>query len=66
MSERQKVERLLPMGHYSHGFVLPRWWLRLNDDPEVVKIPYTLDAIRIEPVARTSTAEKGAESDDAK
>jgi len=49
MEKRRTTERLLRMGNYSRGLVLPKWWLRLNGNPEVVKVTFTLDAIKIEP-----------------
>lgn len=46
--EHQLKEKLLRMGSYSRGLVLPRWWIRLNGDPEFVDIEITLDSIRIQ------------------
>jgi len=50
MEERHTRLRLLSMGRYSRVFVVPRWWLKINGDPEVVDVTTTLSRIQLEPV----------------
>jgi hypothetical protein len=50
--ERQIELRLISLGQYSKALVLPKWWVKLNDDPEIVKLSLSLGFIRIEPVRK--------------
>ena len=50
IEQRQIRVKLQPMGRYSKILVLPRWWLKLNGDPEVVDINLSLGFIGIQPV----------------
>ena len=46
VDQRQIRVILLPMGRYSKVLILPRWWLRLNGDPEAVDVNFNFIAIR--------------------
>ena len=52
IEQRQVRVRLQPMGQYSKVLVIPRWWLRLNGDPEAIDITLSLGFIGIQPVRR--------------
>jgi hypothetical protein len=52
MEHRQVKLRLISLGQYSKALVLPKWWIRLNDDPDEVKLSLSLGFIGIEPVKR--------------
>jgi len=54
MEERHTQLRLLPMGRYSKGLILPRWWLKINGDPEVVNVITSLSRIQLEPATEAS------------
>lgn len=53
IEQRQVRVRLLPMGRYSTVLVLPRWWLRLNGDPDELDLNVSLGVIRIHPPVKT-------------
>lgn len=59
IEQRQVRIKLLTIGRYSKALVLPRWWLRLNGDPDAVDINLSLGFIAIQPV-RKEGAEKEA------
>ena len=54
--ERRFREKLLRMGGYSKGLILPRWWLRLNGDPQIIDIEITMDSIQIQPAKEEEPA----------
>lgn len=56
---RQLQQRLLPMGRYSKAYVIPRWWLRLNGDPEIVVVDLALGSIHIEPTKGRKLEKEG-------
>ncbi|RLC61892.1 MAG: hypothetical protein DRI01_07760 [Chloroflexi bacterium] len=63
MIEQREIQvRLIPLGRYSKALVLPRWWVRLNDDPEVVRLSLSLGSITIEPVAREGRVKQEADN----
>jgi hypothetical protein len=52
IEQRQVRVRLKPRGKYSKLLVIPRWWLKLNGDPEAVDMTLSLSVIGIQPVRR--------------
>lgn len=52
MQQRQIQLRLIPLRRYSKALVLPRWWIKLNDDPEAVNLSLSLGFIGIERVRK--------------
>jgi len=63
VGEQRRIElRLISLGRYSKALVLPKWWIRLNGDPEAVKVSLSLGFIGIEPVRREETQEEGVGS----
>ena len=54
--------KLVPLGRYSKALILPKWWLRLNDDPQVVRLSLSLGSITIEPVAREGCVQQEADN----
>lgn len=57
IEQRQIRLKLIPLGRYSKALVLPRWWLKLNNEPELVDISLSLGFIAIQPV-KTEKPEK--------
>lgn len=63
MIEQRRVRvKLLPMGKYSKVLILPRWWLKLNNDPEAVDLSLTFGFIGIQPVKEEEEQKEGAAS----
>lgn len=52
IEQRQVRVKLLAMGKYSKVLILPRWWLKLNNDPEAVDLSLTFGFIGIQPVEK--------------
>lgn len=53
--ERRQIQlKLISLGQYSKALILTRWWVRLNDAPEVVQSSLSLGVIGIEPVPMES------------
>jgi hypothetical protein len=47
--ERRTRLRLLPVGRYSKALIVPAWWLKLNNNPEVLEAQVTLNMIALHP-----------------
>jgi hypothetical protein len=52
---------LVSMGKYSKVLVIPRWWIKLNGEPESVEMTLALGFMRIEPTKKASTEEAKAD-----
>jgi hypothetical protein len=50
--ERRLRVNLVPMGKYSKVLVIPRWWIKLNGEPESVEMTLSLGFMRIEPAKK--------------
>ena len=50
IEQRQVHVKLLPMGKYSKVLVLPKWWLKLNGNPETVEMNLALGFLTIKPL----------------
>lgn len=62
IEQRQIQLRLISLGQYSKALVLPRWWVKLKDDPEIVKLSLSLSFIGVEPVKKEEAQKEGAAS----
>jgi len=52
IEQRQVRVKLRAAGRYSKVLVVPRWWLRLNGDPETVDLNLSFGFIAIQPVRK--------------
>lgn len=65
MIEQRKIRlRLIALGHYSKALVLPKWWVKLNDDPEEVDIDLSFGLLSIQPVGKEDGGKVEARSDE--
>jgi len=52
MDQRRIRLKLFSIGIYSKALILPKWWVKLNDDPDEVDVDLSFGFLGIHPVRR--------------
>ena len=53
IEEKRSIRlKLLTLGTYSKALVLPKWWVKLNNNPEEVDVDLSFGFLGIEPASK--------------